>query len=764
MNISRNATATGQRWIGRSLPRVEDVRLVSGRGRFVDDLLPQGCLFLEFLRSPYPQGTITALDVDEARAADGVVAVITADDMGALGESAINNVLPDMAMRPLRPLAAGEVEAPGQPVAAVVATSLAAARDAAQSIYLDVEPRSDPDGSGDTEMYSFHHSDGDLDAAFSRAAHVVSVSVEHSLVAPMALEPRATLAQWSGGALTVWASTQAPFRVRDDLARILDLPTSRVRVVAPDVGGAFGGKASIYPEDVVVAWAARHLKAPVKWCATRGEELLAATQGRGARSEGALALSEDGKLLGLRVRLAFQLGHWMPYSSAIPGRNASRILPGPYRVEAIEIDLKGRATNRAAVGIYRGAGRPEAAMLLERLMDEAARRLGIDPLELRRRNVIDAAAFPYATPTGQTLDSGDYARLLDKVSGHAGYEELRAQRDRRREAGEVVGLGLALYIEPCGQGWESADVSFCRDGTFKVNTGSSAQGQGRETAFAQIAADALDVEPRQVTVREGDTADLGSGIGALASRSTAIGGSAVVRACAELRSQLAEIAAELLQCDAASLAFSPEGVSAGSVAGAQCMSWQVLADHASANPKDAPDAPLLTGSVVYHAEGEAWSSGCCLALVSIDPSTGEPSFDKLAWVDDAGRVVNPLLVRGQLVGGMVQGLGEALMERVVYDAEGQLLTGSLMDYAVPRAIDVPAIEIDKFETPSPFNALGVKGVGEAGCIGIPAAIFNAVSDAVAPFGSNDLQMPLTSERIWRALQARQTEQELTEEQ
>ncbi|WP_295814026.1 xanthine dehydrogenase family protein, partial [uncultured Nitratireductor sp.] len=379
MNITRSAAAHDPSWLGRSLPRVEDMRLVRGHGRYVDDLLPHGCLFVEFVRSPYPRGVISELDVEDARQAEGVVAVLTADDLGELGHSAVNMVLPDMGVRPLQPLAKHKVEAAGQAVAAVVATSLSAARDAAQNVFLDVDPHDDLSSGAGAEIYAFHHANGDVDAAFAEADHVVSVSVEHSLLAPTALEPRATLAEWSEEGLIVWTSTQAPFRVREDLARILDLPMSQVRVVAPDVGGAFGGKSSIYPEDVAVAWAARHLKASVKWCATRGEELLAATQGRGARSEGELALSGNGKLLGLKARLTFQLGHWMPYSAAIPGRNASRILPGPYHLEALDIDLKGYQANRAAVGIYRGAGRPEAAMLLERLLDEAARALRMGP-------------------------------------------------------------------------------------------------------------------------------------------------------------------------------------------------------------------------------------------------------------------------------------------------------------------------------------------------------------------------------------------------
>jgi carbon-monoxide dehydrogenase large subunit len=683
--------------------------------------------------------------------APGVVAAFTSDDLGRLGEASVNPLIPGIRVPRFTVLAEGAVEAVGQPVAAIVASTALRARDAAQLVDIDIGALPVRDGSADDEAISYNWSSGDVDSVFAEAGHVVRVKVEHARLAPAPLEPRAALAEWSEAEslLTVWLSTQTPHRARQDLARILGLALTQIRVIAPDVGGAFGGKASIYPEDVMVAWAAQQLRRPVKWCALRGDDLLAATHGRGATTEGELALAADGRALALRARLTFPLGHWLPYSASAPGRNAGRILPGPYRIGAVDIALHGQLTNTASVGIYRGAGRPEAAMLMERLMDQAARVLGLDPVEIRRRNLIQPEDFPVATPTGETLDSGDYPHLLEKACERADYGRLRALVSERRRAGEVCGVGLSLYIEPCGQGWESATVSLTRDGTIVAATGSSAQGQGRETAIAQIVADVLGVPLDTVVVKHGDTAETPVGIGALASRSTAIGGSAMLRAAEAFRDEARKTAADLLQCSAAHLAAVEGGFVALDGSG-RSITWTSMAEGILGSREGTGDA--LTTSVVFHADGEAWSSGCCIAVVSIDRETGVPTIEKLIWVDDAGVVLNPMLVRGQLVGGLAQGLGEALMERVVYDEAGQLITGSFMDYAMPRAADIPPVEIDKIETPSPTNALGAKGVGEAGCIGIPAAVVNAVIDALSPFDVQHLDMPLTSQKIWKAMQ------------
>ncbi|MGL5004774.1 MAG: xanthine dehydrogenase family protein molybdopterin-binding subunit, partial [Casimicrobium sp.] len=401
----------------------------------------------------------------------------------------------------------------------------------------------------------------------------------------------------------------------------------------------------------------------------------------------------------------FPLGAWLPYSSAVPLRNAARILPGPYRVPNVDIRGSARASHEAATNIYRGAGRPEAALLMERLVDAAAAALNIDPVLLRKTNLIAADAMPYSTPTGETLDAGDYVRALDAACRAFDYETARRMQHERRRAGELVGIGVACYIEPCGQGFESARVTLFDDGRVEVASGSSAQGQGHETSFARIAADVLGIEPTYVTVIHSDTALAPDGIGALASRSMAIGGSAVLLATQEARAK-----------------------------------------------RDAGAAFPIIAQVKYTAPMEAWSYGCVIAQMAIDTDTGEPTIERIVWADDAGHIVSPVLAKGQLIGGLAQGLGQAMMEAIAYDANGQLATGSLMDYAVPRASDMPPVTIVNLEVPTNANALGAKGVGEAGCIGVPAALLNAACDALREFETNTLSFPLTSETLWRVLQ------------
>ncbi|MBL8384024.1 MAG: molybdopterin-dependent oxidoreductase, partial [Burkholderiales bacterium] len=600
----------------------------------------------------------------------------------------------------------------GQPLAMVVAERLDAAIAAAEAVTVDYDDR-DTGAAAATGARAFALAyRGGGDAAPDTPAGECGgarVAVRHAQarVAPVALEPRAALAQWDGTRLTAWLPTQSPARARDDIARLLDLPPERVRVIAPDVGGAFGGKASVAPEDLLVALAAHRLGAAVRWAASRSEDFLAATQGRGATLAGTLDCAGDGRFLRLEARLSFPLGWWLPYSAAMPVRNAARILPGPYRVGAIDVEAAADQTPTAAVNIYRGAGRPEAALLMERLVDAAARATGIDPLQLRRRNLVPAAAMPWRTPTGEVLDSGDYGALLDAAAARFDYDGERADQARRRARGELVGIGIALYVEPCGQGFESARVTLERDGRVRVASGSAAQGQGHRTTYAAIAAQALGIDPARVEVVDGDTDACPDGIGALASRSIAIGGSAVMEA--------ARLAAR----------------------------WRAAGE----------DLPIRAESV-YRAPGEAWSAGCVMVRLVVDGDTGRPAIERLVWADDAGRIVSPPLAEGQLLGGLAQGIGQALMERIVYDAAGQLLTGTLADYALPRAADIPPVELVGLCTPATANSLGAKGVGEAGTIGVPAAILNAAIDALAPRGVTDLDFPLTAERLWRALRAR----------
>jgi carbon-monoxide dehydrogenase large subunit len=747
----RTVATPGEAWIGRPIKRREDARLIRGAGRFVDDLAPNDCLRLEFLRSSHPRGLITAIDVEASRACPEVVAVFTHLDIAIAGQPAVNPLVADIRPPPFTVLAENTIGAVGQPIAAVVARTALAARDALEQIEVTVDALAPLVGGPENCAIADRWTSGKVEQAFADAAHVVTISIEHPRLAPMPLEPRAALAEWNDaeGALTVWLSTQTPHRARSDLASILDLPESKIRVIAPDVGGAFGGKASIYPEDVMVAWAARALRRPVKWCATRSEDFQAATHGRGARTSGELAVSANGRALALRARLEFPLGHWLPYSAAAPGRNASRILPGPYRIDGVDIHLTGTLTSTAAVGIYRGAGRPEACMLMERLMDRAAAATGIDPVAIRLRNLIGPDSFPYTTATGETFDSGDFPALVDKACDLAGYNSLCSDKDRRRRKREIVGVGTAVYVEPCGQGWESGRISLAVDGKIIAATGSSSQGQGRETAYAQIVCDVLQIAPERVVVVHGDTSETPAGIGALASRSTAIGGSALKIAAKRFLDKAKTVASFISHVPPDRL--QPVSGGFANMAGKLSASWSMVAQRALADGIDVVDGCVLVTTETYHAEGEAWSSGCCIASVSVAADTGEVKIEKLVWVDDAGVVVNPMLVHGQLVGGMAQGIGETLMEQIVYDLDGQLVTGSLMDYAVPRSADVPHVIIDKIETVSTANVLGAKGVGEAGCIGVPAAIVNAVVDALSVYGATHLDMPLTSEKIWRAL-------------
>jgi carbon-monoxide dehydrogenase large subunit len=474
-------------------------------------------------------------------------------------------------------------------------------------------------------------------------------------------------------------------------------------LIAPDVGGAFGMKASLYPEDIFVVWAALKLKRAVRWTATRNEDLLAATHGRGTHTRGALALTDDGEFVALNAAIVCPLGHWLPHSGAIPAWNAARILPGPYRIDSVDISTRGVFTNTAPVGIYRGAGRPEAAMLMELLVDRAAAIADLATEEIRRRNLLTFNELPRTGPTGIRLDSGDYPAALAKLCELADISGLRRIRRARRQAGELVGIGVAFFIEPCGAGWESARVTY-RNGSVTAAVGTSSQGQGRETAYAQILADIFSVAMHQVDVVHGDTGTCPAGIGALASRSTAIGASAVYQAALQVKNKLTD----------------------------------------NLEPRESIEA-----NVVYTADNEAWGYGCYLAVVSIDRETGSPCVEKMACLDDAGTVINPLLSEGQIVGGIAQGIGESLLEKIVYDADGQLLTGSLLDYALPRATDMPDIIIGEMETAADGNALGAKGIGEAGSIGAPAAVVNAVADALTEFGIPEVRMPLTAEAIWQ---------------
>ena len=755
-------------FIGRSMRRREDRALLMGAGRYTDDLALPGLLHVALVRSPYAHARITALDTARAAAAPGVVTVVTGADVRGLGHMPSNRVVPGMKVPPHPLLAEGVAVAVGDAIAAVVADTAYHARDAAELVTVEYEPLApvpDPDAAlaagapmvhatlPGNLSFTYRWRTGDADAAFAGAAGAGHVRMRQPRVAAVCMEPRATLA-WLDPAsdeLRIWTSTQSPFRVRAEIAAVTNYPESRIRVIAPEVGGGFGVKGSPYREDALVAWLALRLGRPVKWIATRGEDVLTTNHGRGADAEGALAVDAEGRIRGLRARVVYPLGGRFAVSGAGPAWNSGRTMPGPYAVPAVDIEIAGVVTTTSPTGAYRGAGRPEGTFMIERLMDEAAHAVGLDPVEIRRRNLVPSDAFPYKTATAVVYDSGRYAEALDKCLQMSGYANERERQRAAQARGSVVGVGVVVYVEPAAAGWESGNVRVERTGAVTLVTGSSAHGQGHETTWAQIVADALGVRPEDVVVRHGDTGGAPQGFGTFGSRSTALGGSAAFRAAEEVREKGRLVAAHLLEAAPADVMSAPGGFQVVG-APARRATWAQVAAFAHGPTRIGPgDTPGLEATCFFQAEAETWSFGACVAVVEIDRDTGVVTLARCTWVDDAGVIVNPLLAEGQLHGSYAQGAGQALLEALVYDEAGQLATGTLMDYAVPRVGDFPEPVLGKMTTPSPRNPLGVKGLGEAGCIVMPPAIVNAVVDALRPFGVTNVDMPMTSAKIWEAM-------------
>lgn len=722
------------RFVGRPLRRHEDAALLMGRGRFAADVTPPpGTLVARFLRAPAGPARIGRLEVAAAQAMPGVASVLTAADCLPAAQPAVNAVLAGLPPARFAPLAGPEVAFCGAAVALIVAETEAIADDAAEAILLDLEPQqaaaADP---------AFDHTFG-AEVVEEPTAVVVATTIRHARLAPVALEPRCVLAVPDGGRLRVHLSSQTPHRARHDLAAILGLDPSVIHVAGGDVGGSFGAKASITPEEAAVAMAAWRLARPVRWVATRSEEFLSAPRGRGLSVFGRMGFAADGGARFLSATISAPVGARLTYSAAVPARNAARCLPGPYAVPRVAARLEGRFTAEPSIGIYRGAGRPEAAILLERLMDRAARRFGLSPVDIRRRNLLPRDALPHATPTGEVLDSGDYPALLDSALSAAGgtWEKLAAERDARRAGGACVGLGIGCYVEPCGRGWESARVEITAAGHIRVATGSTTQGQGRVTAVAQIVADAMRLaDPAAIEVLLHDTDATPEGIGALASRSTGLGGAALLRAVALLEDKARPVAARLLNAACDEVLPAPGGFGLA-VDTKRRIGWEKLGP--------------LEAEARHTATAESWSAGCVISGVAIDRETGVVTIEQLTWADDAGTIVNPLLAEGQMWGGLAQGIGEILCERIVTDRAGTVLTGSLLDYALPRALDMPTTA--HFVRPkrpclASNTPLGAKGIGEAGTIGVPAALLNAIADALGDL-PEEVTLPLTAETIWR---------------
>jgi aerobic carbon-monoxide dehydrogenase large subunit len=757
-------------YVGRPLKRTEDPRLITGRGQYVEDIKLPGLAHLAFLRSPHAHARVTALRTDAARRAPGVVRVVTARDLGPLRPLPFMAMLPGLKQVQCPYLAEAVVDSTGVPVAVVVAESASLARDAAELIEVEYEPLppvADPERGlepgaslahaelGTNQAFSWTLKGGDVDGAFSRAAHIVKVRLDHNRLAGAPMEPRGVLARYDPGTdeLTLWLTTQNPFLSRADLAAVTGFPEHKLRVIAPDVGGGFGVKGPLYREEIVAATLARQVGRPIRWISTRTEDLLTTIQARAAVSEAEGAVTADGELIGLRAKAVFDLGAHLLGLSLVPPLSASTHIFGPYRIQHAELLSIGVYTNTAPTGPYRGSGRPVGVYLIERLMDEAARATRLDPVEIRRRNFIPAEAFPHRTPFGVAYDSGNYSRALDRVVELADYRGLRRAQTEARTRGEIMGIGVAAYVESTNVlGWESGVVRVERSGKVTAVTGSSPHGQGHETTFAQIVADHLGVAYDDVVVRHGDTLGAPQAIGTFGSRSAGLGGNALAQAAVEIREKGRRLAARLLEASPEDLQLARGGFQVKGVP-EKIVGWDRVGEFAHRGMGLPPqETPGLEATVFFRQDQPSWSFGAGLAVVRVDRDTGQVRLERFVAVDDCGNAINPLLIDGQIVGGFAQGLGQALLERIAYGENGQLLTGTFMDYAIPRADDMPELVVDRTVTPSPLNPLGVKGVGEGSACVAPPAIVNAVVDALTPFSVRHVDMPLTAEKIWRAIQ------------
>jgi carbon-monoxide dehydrogenase large subunit len=779
--------------IGAALRRVEDPRYLRGSARYVADVSLPGELHCVLVRSPHAHAVIRSIDVAPALERPGVVAAFTGADMAADKVGAMRAFWiirsrdgRPMAEPPRFALARERVRHAGEPVAAVLAETLPQAMDAAESVTVDYAPLAavingraamaadapqlHAEAAGNV---CFRWERGDAAAvqrAFAGAAHVTSLDLVNNRLVGAAIEPRAVIAapDPATGRLTVYDTTQTPHHVRRYIADELGLTESSLRVIAPDVGGGFGYKGKHYPEETIVAWAAQRLRRPVKWVATRAESFVADNQARDHFTHADLALDGDGRFLGLRVATIANLGaHVSTFGAAIPSAIYSALLAGPYRTPAIFVECTGVFTNTLPTDAYRGAGRPEACYVLERLADRAACELSLDRAEIRLRNLIPAAAMPYKTPIGPTYDSGDFPRVLARALEIADYRGFAARR-RAAAPGRLRGIGMACYVESSGVApsrfagalgaragfFESALIRVRPDGGVQAMLGTHSHGQGHETTFAQIIASRLGVPLAKIDIVEGDTDQVPFGTGTFGSRSMAVGGSALDRAAMKIIAKGRAIAAHLLEAAVVDVGFAEGWFT---VAGTDRRIDFATVARAAHVPHDYPletIEPGLEESAFYDPPNFAFSNGAHVAEVEVDCATGIVRVPAYWAVDDIGTVINPMIVEGQIQGGVAQGVGQALLECCVYEPGGQLLSGSFMDYALPRADEVPGVvgELDETQ-PCTHNPLGAKGCGEAGTIAAPAAIVSAVLDALAPLGIRDLDMPLTPERVWKAMQA-----------
>jgi aerobic carbon-monoxide dehydrogenase large subunit len=785
--------------IGKAVKRTEDLRFITGRGRYTDDFVRPHTAYAGIVRARIAHGRIKSIDTSAAFATPGVIAVFTgadlsADKVGGLpcGWAVKNRDGSAQAEPPRAALQSERVRYVGDQVALVIAESPAAARAAADLVSVEyaelpavvdsraalapTAPRLHEVAAGNL---CFDWEIGDAAAtarAFAQAAHVVKLDLRNNRLIPNALEPRSCLGDFDAatGECTLITASQNPHVIRLLLAAfVFGIPEHKFRVIAPDVGGGFGSKIYPYPEDVLVLWAARKLGRPVKWTATRSESFLTDAQGRDHYTHVELALDQDAHFTGLRVDTIANLGAYLStFAPAVPTYLYGTLLAGTYRTPAIYCNVKGVFTTTAPVDAYRGAGRPEATFVVERIVNQAARQLRLDPAEIRRRNFIPPSAFPYQTPVALNYDTGNYHATLDSGLKLADYTGFEARRAEARGRGRLRGIGLSTYIEACGIApsavagalgaraglFEAATVRINPTGSITVLTGSHSHGQGHETTFAQVVADMLGVPLESVEVVHGDTGRIPFGMGTYGSRSIAVGGAALVSATRKVIEKGRRIAAHLLEAAAGDVEFKSGRYVVKGTDRAKSFGEVAFAAYVPHNFPHETEEPGLEESAFYDPKNFTYPSGCHVCEVEIDPETGVVAVVRFSAADDFGRIVNPMIVEGQVHGGLVQGIGQALHENCVYDETGQLLTGSYLDYDMPRADDLPSFSVTTECTPCTHNALGVKGCGEAGAIGAPPAVINAILDALAPLGVTEVEMPATPHAVWSAIQAAKARQ------
>ena len=769
--------AQAPKFIGAPIKRRDDPRLIQGLAHYVDDFNPPGTLHMALARSPYGKANVRSVDVSKAAAAEGVVAVYTYEETKGIGPVPVGGLVPDAKVPEQPILADKQVLFAGEPVVAVVAETRYGASDAAALVEIDYEPLDavvDLEAAlepGSTKVHDDYESNeafvwgiagGDVEAGLKEADVIVKEKMTNARVAPLALEPRGVLAHYLPGEdkMTLWTSTQVPHKVRTLVAGQIGMPENRMRVIAPEVGGGFGSKLNIYREEALAAFVSRELGVPIKWIESRSENFLTTIHGRGQVGEIEMGLKRDGTITAFRYNVLADCGAYYQLLTVAIFTLTGLMLPGPYKIANIEMNATGVFTNKVATDAYRGAGRPEATYILERMMDIAANELGMDPVEIRRKNFPDKSEFPFSTSAGLSYDSGDYHLALDRALEAADYPAMRAQQEEARKDGRYLGIGFSTYVEICGmgpsaalggQGWESARVRVEPTGKATVFSGASPHGQGQQTSFAQIVADGLGIDANDVTVVHGDTDVVPYGVGTFGSRGTVVGGSAVVYARDKVRAKMAKFAALEFEADANDIEFEDGKVFVKSAPekSAGFAEVAMLAYNALALPEDTE--PGLEETHFFEPSNFTFPFGTHIVLAEVDPETGDVEILRYVAVDDVGNMINPLLVHGQIHGGIAQGTGQALEEEMLYGEGGQPLNASFMHYALPKANRLPRFELLHTTTPTDVNPLGAKGVGEAGTIGSTPAVVNAVLDALSPFGITHIDMPLRPERVWRAI-------------